>query len=296
MTANAKRIVEKAFLMKEHYFPNEHYGIAPYCASFVRWLYKTALGVEFPIVSERPYYKKHGIHYSTGKWFADSLAGDEVGAEIQADHMQEGDILFFKDTCRGYAPGTITHVGVCVGPGGLMADAGSNNNIHIRRYQQTFPNLLVEVRRPRALLAPVASGVELSLKNGQIKAANRGTRVSNLELEIDISGGLNVSVNKTRIPYKIVSLDITATEAVRMSMPTGRFGAPLGQSGFTGKPQSSGQSAHIKLFSHDHKSTATIGGSMTGSLKLKISYQNHALHIWINGKETRAISANITII
>lgn len=192
MSSNVKRVVDKALSMREHYFPDEHYGAHPYCASFVRWVFKTSLGIEFPVVSQPPYYKKHGISYPSGKWFADSLAGDEVGEVIPASQMQAGDILFFRDTCGGYAPGTITHVGVCVGTGGLMADAGGDNKIHIRSHQQFFPNLLVEVRRPKALRIPVLNGVEVSLKSGQIRATRRGTAVSNLDIEFDLFGALNV--------------------------------------------------------------------------------------------------------
>lgn len=299
MSANSRRVVEKALSMREHYFPDEHYGAHPYCASFVRWLFKTSLGIEFPIVSHPPYYQKLGISYPVGKWFADSLAGNEIGEAIPESQMQPGDILFFRDTCGGYKAGTITHVGVCVGTGGMMADAGSDNKIHIRSHRQFFPNLLVEVRRPRALKMPVLHGIELSLKSKQIKATNRGTRVSNLDIEIALSGGLNISVNKTRIPFKVVNLNIAVTESIRMAVPAGRFGEPFGtglMGGISSKIQSAPHGAHVKLFHHDHKSSATIGGSMVGSLKLRILYQNHALHIWINNKETRASAADITIV
>lgn len=293
MNANAKRLVEKALAMKGSYFPNEHYGAHPYCASFVRWLYKTALGIKFPIVSDRPYYRKHGINYPPGEWFADSLAGTEVGAEVPFNQMKEGDILFFRDTCEGYVPGTITHVGVCVGPNGLMADAGSDNRIHIRRHQSNFPNLLVEVRRPRVMQTATTTGLELSLKNGQIKASLRGMSVRNLELELEFNGSLRVSVNKKPIHYTVASLNLATTQAVTVVSGGGMMAS---RTALPGLSSSGIEALHVKLFSHDHKASASIGGGRIGNLKIRILYQGHALHIWINGTETRSSMLHLSVV
>lgn len=260
------------------------------CAFFVRYVFRSALhkAGEMPVASDRPYYKEHHIRaLPTGENFADSLAGEAIGLKVPFGQMQPGDILLFKDTCRGnWDVGSITHVGICVGPNGLMADS-SRGKCHVRSHSNTFPGLLVEVRRPRCLggaggaVGGPVTGITLS--NGQAQAVDRGNKTSHQEISIRYGGptsymigghmssssraNLEVLVNgKSALPFKYLTVDI-----------------------------GTGGNSHVKLFHHDGKTRAYIGSQETSSLSVTAKFQGAALHVWVNNKEVKPTSVNIGI-
>ena len=258
------------------------------CSFFVRHVFKEALhdAGKMPVAHSRPYYRDNGVkQLSTSEDFADGLAGDEIGIKIAPDQMMSGDLLFFRDTYRGDFPvGSITHVGICVGPGGLMADS-SGGRCHVRNYKQTFPGLLVEVRRPRCLeTAAAAKGTGITLTNGQVRARMSGLQTKPQEIKIQFGpgsalsfgtsrftlpnpSGLQVSVNGNKVPFfKYVTADITLA----------------------------GQQNHVKLFHHHGQTKAYMHGQETTNLEI-IARLGGGLHVRVNGTEIKATAVNIGV-
>lgn len=120
-----------------------------YCAAFVRWCYR-ATGKPLPVVAKPEFYRHLGLSFTAGENTADSLSGKTVG-DVVAKNMRAGDILLFRNTYGNWPYGTITHVGIASDSAGMMYDAGSGSIVHHRLIEQTFPKLLVEVRRPTLL-------------------------------------------------------------------------------------------------------------------------------------------------
>ena len=202
MNDSVERVVKEAKAWEGRYFSTVGYGApGPYCAAFVRYVFRIALGEagEMPVVmADR--YRAMGHPY-TGypvcELFADSLAGDPIGPAIAANLMRPGDLLFFIDTYSGYAQGTITHIGIYGGGGGLMADAGSGSLVHVRNHALYFPDKLVEVRRPKCL-GTVAKRTFITLEHGQARAMLHGAKAfqRHAALECQRQG------NQTRVHHR----------------------------------------------------------------------------------------------
>ena len=283
MNKNIMNVVELAGSMRGTCFATRHYGASPYCASFVRYVFEEALGKsgEFPIVGSPPYYQRMGIRNPPGKWFADSLAGDEVGQVVALAAMQPGDLIFYRDTYSGPFPkGSITHVGICVGANGKIADARSGGIIHIGHYSE-MSGEVIEVRRPRCLNAGDAGvqGAKILLRDGKAEAVLDGRHVRRLEINLTLNQTLSVSVNQKHVHPQIVEMDITPSQALLLA-------------GFGG---GRAFQDHLKLHSHNGISRALFAGADVKQLNIKAVYDNFALHIWVNGQETRAASANISL-
>jgi hypothetical protein len=260
------------------------------CAFFVRHVFKEALhnAGRMPVANFRPYYRDHGIgQLPTGETFADGLAGDEIGRKIPSDQMMPGDLLFFRDTYNDgtFPVGSITHVGICVASGGQMADS-SGGWCSVRNYKDTFPGLLVEVRRPRCVETPVnKTGTGITLSDGQVRARMNGAQGNLQEIKIQLGHGspmnfnvaghqfssnptvLHVLVNGKPAPFfKFVTADITLA----------------------------GQQNHVKLFYHDGITKAYIHGQETKNLEITARLGG-GLHVWVNGKEIKPSAVNIGI-
>ena len=267
MNQNSKSVVDVAYSWQGRYFSEANYGASPYCASFVRYVFRQALGNsgELPIVYSPPHYQKLGLKYPAGPWFADSMAGDEVGPIVPTSQMAPGDVLFFQNTYPGWAAGTITHIGICVGNDGLMADAGSGSLVHVRNQAVYFPGLLVETRRPKCLGSTVER-TKLALNNGSFEACLHNRRVWRLETQIGFDGGVpKVQVNGQTVKPSFVTVDV----------------AVAGQ--------------HAKLFFHNQRARALIDGTQAGKLKV-VAKMDAMLHVWVDGKEVKPASLLIEII
>lgn len=200
MNETVRKVVEVARSWNGQDSHTAGYGAYPFCASFVRYVFRTVLGEkgEMPVVPSPPYYRKLGLSFAAGKWYADSMAGDEVGPAIPPSQMQPGDLLFFRNTYPGWAEGTITHIGICLEHGGLMADAGSGGIVHVRDQAVYFPGLLVEVRRPKCL-GTVAKRTSVTFENNVPAAMFHGAKAFQQEMQVVLDGLLHVSVNGKEI-------------------------------------------------------------------------------------------------
>ena len=268
MNDNVERVVKEAKSWEGRYFSTARYGApGPYCAAFVRYVFRTALGEagEMPVVmADR--YRAMGHPYTgypVGELFADSLAGDPIGPAIAANLMRPGDLLFFIDTYSGYAQGTITHIGICVG-GGLMADAGSGSLVHVRNHALYFPDKLVEVRRPKCL-GTVAKRTFITLEHGQVQAMLHGAKAFQQDMRILFDGMLHLSVNGKEIKRAYITVEIATAD----------------------------QPGYAKLYCHHNRITALKGGNPVQKLEVKASFNNGALHVWVDGQEIKPVAVKI---
>ncbi len=274
---SANPVVEAAKSWRDKRFSDARYGMSPYCASFVRWSFEHGLGRmgTLPLVLSPPYYRKLGLHFAPGIWFADSLAGDEVGSLVQ--HQQAGDILLFRDTCSGFPPGTITHVGIATDGGQEMADAGSGSLVHVRSHAATFPGLLVETRRPKQLMTAVASNARRStlvISGGHAFGTCKGRPVQSLGIDVGYSGGASKPHWDISVQGHPVQPVIAATVDVV----------------FNG-----GQ--RFKLFCHDHRASGFLNGSQIhDALQMSADLENGMAHVHINQKEVKPSTLKFEVV
>lgn len=258
------------------------------CAFFVRHVFEEALhgAGKMPVAHSRPYYKEHGVRaLPTNENFADGLAGDEIGQKINLAQAMPGDLLFFRDTYRGDFPvGSITHIGICIGAGGMMADS-SGGRCHVRNYHQTFPGLLVEVRRPRCLGAGIAArGTGISLTNGQIRAQMNGAQTKPQEIKIQLGAVASVGFGSMRM-----GLPNSATPHVSINGKAVPFFKYV-----TADIALAGQQDHIKLFYHHGQTRAFLHGKETKNLEI-VARIGGGLHVWVNGREIKPTAVNIGV-
>ncbi len=268
MNDSVERVVKEAKSWEGRYFSTAGYGApGPYCAAFVRYVFRTALGEagEMPVVmADR--YRAMGHPYTgypVGELFADSLAGDPIGPAIAANLTRPGDLLFFIDTYSGYAQGTITHIGICVG-GGLMADAGSGSLVHVRNHALYFPDKLAEVRRPKCL-GTVAKRTFITLEHGQARAMLHGAKAFRQDMRVLFDGMLHLSVDGKEIKRAYITVEIATAD----------------------------QPGYAKLYCHHNRITALKGGNSVQKLEVKASFNNGALHVWVDGQEIKPVAVKI---
>jgi hypothetical protein len=195
---------------------NGHY-LEAYCAAFTRWCFERGLGLpqgRLPIEQRPPYYQAHGIHYVGGEYTADGLAGDRIGRHVKNSEVSRGDILLFKDTCRGFVRGTITHVGIATSAT-EMYHAGGGSQVYKLNFNRAFhggSGELIEVRRPhvfgnaKALDALEKGGTRLVYSGSVLAAKVRGRPVRDVKFYVSQSG--QVSIDGKPVKCKVVSLEV----------------------------------------------------------------------------------------
>lgn len=120
-------------------------GVSAQCAAFTRAAWKEA-GLVLP-VTEHP----DDVYADTNPNLANSFAGNEIGPKVEVRDIRPGDIIMFKNTYGNYPPGTITHVGTCVG-GGMMVDRPTSAKPVLKRSIFTFGQRgIAQIRRPALL-------------------------------------------------------------------------------------------------------------------------------------------------
>ena len=325
MSTSASAVLKAAASWRGRRFSQAGYGESPYCASFVRWCFERATGKKLglPEVIRVPYYVRKGIHVSPGPWFADSLAGEEVGPVVNS--QQPGDLVFFHDTADGPWPrGSITHVGIAADNTDMIADAGSGSLVWFRSHRANFPGNFVEIRRPLVLGAAHSANVHRSaimISHGHAFGMARGKHMPNVELHLASvvasgasqssvlggSGGGGSGPSSGSMfggggfgggggHGKVPSGSHVPQVPKMPKSPIG--GAPLhwviSVNGQTIKPVQSVSADIIyggnrfKLFGHDHHGQAFLNGArLTGAIDIKVKLQNGGAHVWIDGKEVK---------
>ncbi len=328
MPITAQAILSAAAVWRGRQFSAAKYGENPYCASFVRWCFKQVNGSRYglPEAKSVPYYQRKGIHVMPGSWYADSLAGDEIGPVVQ--RPQAGDLLFFHDTARGPWPvGSITHVGIAVDSAGMMADAGGGSVVHFRPYEANFPGLLVETRRPNALGGPPRSThrTAITIIRGHAFSMLRGEHVRDLTIQFVRRAGAASSPAASQHRSRFEPAFPTMTQM----MPRAGGGAGVSGGGASSAVVygRGGNSApgithyaweisinnHVvkpvhtvtvdiafgghrfKLFGHDHKAQHFLDGVQNDLTSIKLTVRNGAAHLWFNGAEIKPDHADVEL-
>ncbi len=330
MSITAQAILKAAAIWRGRGFSEAHYGKSPYCASFVRWCFKQVNGAEhgLPEAGSVPYYVRKGIHVSPGVWYADSLAGDEIGPVVT--HQQPGDLLFFHDTARGPWPvGSITHVGIAADSGGLMTDAGGGSLVHFRSHHAIFPGLLAEIRRPRALGGPTngTSRTAIVIARGHAFGMMHGRHVRDVTIQFVRRPGTTTSTasnpspaHQSRFGIPSPTMNQMMTHGFGGSGMSGGVGSSAGHApahraehdtstfrweisvnGHVVKPSSVtvdiAYAGHrFKLFGHDHKAQHFLDGVRNEVTSIKLTASNGAAHLWLNGAEIKPEHAEVEIV
>jgi cell wall-associated NlpC family hydrolase len=152
-------VVERA---RDHVLqPWRDNGPGPYCASFVRRVFLEA-GIDLPVAAKP---SDHALtrRMPQGPSYANSLAGDEIGARLGSQReLQQGDLVFWSGTDSKYPPGVITHVGIYVG-GGKVIDRGDSR---VEERPMTTFRHFVEARRPNFAHAAKGDPSDASARAG----------------------------------------------------------------------------------------------------------------------------------
>ena len=118
------------------------------CAEFVRYVFEKA-GFPLGIASHPSDYSLLPPGEPLGPSYADSLAGDEVGARIaKRTSLQAGDIVLFCNTYGNYPPGVITHVGIMVDGMHLVHRPTSARPVELVDITYFSSSCFAEGRRP----------------------------------------------------------------------------------------------------------------------------------------------------
>jgi len=305
-------ILHMAGQWNHRHFSEAKYGKSPYCASFVRWCYEKATGTTFglPMVTRVPYYQRKGIHVAPGMWFADSLAGDEVGPVVNS--QRPGDLLFFHDTADGPWPrGSITHVGIAADTGDRIWDAGSGSLVWHRSHNATFPGKLVEIRRPRVLGASTSDSKRrsaITIANGKAFAMHHGAPARMLTVQF-MSPTAPASLHGGGAgPRGGVGIGGGGAGHMRPTVepkhPAGQQNQPRRWIVSINDKEIRPRSAEVdiefgsqrfKLFGHDHRAQAFMNGARANDSIIRVVMFNGGAHVWVDGKEVKTAHAKIEI-
>lgn len=109
-----------------------HEGQKEQCMNFVRNVFQEA---------HHPYAAKVTSKPVDGHWtgpsLASSLAGRDLGEMVtKISALEAGDVLFWNDTySTGFPPGTITHVGIALGPDRFIHRNTVSRPVNIQPYE-----------------------------------------------------------------------------------------------------------------------------------------------------------------
>jgi hypothetical protein len=198
-----------------------------------------------------------------GPSFANSLAGDEIGARVtKKSDLKIGDLVLFADRVAGYTPGVITHVGIYAGNGNIV-DRGSAA-VHFRSIE-TF-RYFFEGRRPNMLKGNNQNKnntAVIDLHNSRVSAKFRGRPVNDLRILLEFQGR-SVVVNDKQVKAKSVQAELRTV------------------------------SGYIKIYAHDNKSHSQV------ATKILAKCHDGTLHVHAGHgsdlKEVRVLEGRIEIV
>jgi NlpC/P60 family len=119
-------------------------GVPAQCAAFTRAAWKES-GIDLP-TAEAP---DDGL--DTGPNMANSFAGNEIGPKVEVRDIRPGDILLFKNTYGNFPPGTITHVGTCIGSNMMVDRPTMSRPVQKRSIFSFGVEGIAQIRRPTYL-------------------------------------------------------------------------------------------------------------------------------------------------
>jgi hypothetical protein len=270
-------LLSKVLKDAEKKLKDNYLGATPdNCARFVRHCFADA-GYALPETShpsDLEICRANG--YPLGTYFANSLAGDEIGRKLPIVEAVPGDILLFtnKGASSSFAAGTITHVGICVGDG-LMIDHGETG-MHRRDYRD-WPGEAnwAEARRPKLFDIP---RTRIRLADGRVSQVLKSRKVGHLDVLVDMSGGIEAD---------------HPTAGSRLNVLVDGFRLH----GFTALWLKVKDTGGVHRLSHQHGHTAaSLDGRAVPALKCRMTAARGGLHIWIDDREVHASTAVIEIV
>lgn len=140
-------------------------GTPAQCAAFTRFAWEEA-GLPLP-VAQHP----DDVFPDVGPNLASSFAGNEIGPKVEIRDVRAGDLVLFSNTYGNYPPGTITHVGTCVGDNKMVDRPTSAKPVMLRSIFCFGAAKIAQIRRPTLLMSEPQNRETFSvlLEEGKIK-------------------------------------------------------------------------------------------------------------------------------
>ena len=172
-------------------------GASAQCAAFTRAAWKEA-GMPLPVTTN-----PDDVFKDTGADMANSFAGNEIGPVVEIRDVRAGDIVMFSNTYGDYPPGTITHVGTCVGSN-MIVDRPTAAHPVMKRSIFTFGREKIkQIRRPWALTEIPKVNIRVLLVDEEevqipCKAEIENDRIRGDLRPICVALGYNIEYNKDK--------------------------------------------------------------------------------------------------
>lgn len=191
-------------------------GQVEQCAQFVRAMFEEA-GVAVG-VAKRPSDWQQTQGMPQGPAYANSFAGDEVGARVKSiQGLIPGDIVMFADTYGDFPEGTITHVGIYVGNGQFVHRPTSSRPVERAALAGWWADRFAEGRRVSGAVVPPKPTDEadqvffkMFAHGDRARVFHRGSEVLSGNIRIDIhSGKIGVSVNGRELDVNSLDLELS---------------------------------------------------------------------------------------
>lgn len=173
-------------------------GKTAQCAAFIRSAWSEA-ELPLPIAAIAD-----DVYPETGPNMANSFAGNEIGPKVEIRDIRAGDIIMFSNTYGDFPPGTITHVGTCVGHN-FMVDRSTSSHPVMKRSIFIFgKDRIKQIRRPLCLLkdaAPMNLPPKVVAEDGSEILCN--PQFIDSKIRVDLKGvcnffGYDVEYNKDK--------------------------------------------------------------------------------------------------
>lgn len=180
------------------------------CAAFVRAMFHEA-GV--PVgVATRPSDWRQTQGLPQGPAFANSFAGDDVGAKVKMVDLRPGDVVLWDNTYGDYAPGTLTHVGIYVGGGEFVHRPTVARPVELASLSGWWADRFAEGRRVPGAGATGEGDLErlkVSSHGGKTRVFQGGREVAATTVKLYVHDGqLGLSLNGQGVKPASVTLDI----------------------------------------------------------------------------------------
>lgn len=185
-----------------------HAGQEAQCAAFVRAVFAEAhvpLGnADNP--SDRSLLPNAN---DLGPAYADSFAGNDVGAKVSRAEVRPGDIVMYLNTYGNFRPGVITHVAIYVGDGRVVhrptrARPVSLDPVDLFR--------IGEIRRPstyKTRVAAATGSVKCFVHDMEAAAFLNGAKASIADVRIQVRNGhIETTVNGRTVDPVSLSLQL----------------------------------------------------------------------------------------
>lgn len=178
------------------------------CANFVRDVFEKA---QVPIGSSHNPSDRRLLPdpNDLGPGYADSFAGDDVGAKVSRSEIRPGDLVLYQNTYGNYRSGVLTHVAIYVGQGSIVHRPTKSRPVAMDSLD-LFPRI-GEIRRPHSYKAKVvhAGSAKCFVHDMESAAFINGGRVSVADIRIHVHGGhVEATINGHKVDPVSLSLQL----------------------------------------------------------------------------------------